>query len=942
MAVASSRPRRTPGCRSPSCTGTAPRSATSRCSRTRPRTRCRCSRCTSLRDDAGPARQRPRPCASTSAAAGDAVAVVTHVRVDLDDPAFGAPDQADRAVPHRGAGAGAGDGARLDGRGGLRPRLPPGRPVAAAAGGLEVDAVRTLLDAGHVVLAAGGGGVAVAVARRRHHAGRGRRHRQGPRVGPARDGRRRHRAVPAHRGRLRPAGLRHPAAAPGAPADRCSEAEQHLADGQFPPGSMGPKVGGGAALPAGRGAPRHHHLRRGWLAAAAGGRGRRGTTDRAAAHRGRGGAHERVGMRVLRDSYVDSMLLMLATASMDARRGRELGRRHAGRRPRPGRPCRGGFTGGELDGPGRQRPRPGRPAPATSEVAQAALDAGREARFSEQQARAAACSRAAGEHRGGRRPAGGAERRDRLGAGGVRRARGAPRADGGPARPAVQRQRAGRAGGRAQGAGRGAGAAGHGTGRRDGGPGRDRARLRQRAGRHRGPRSGSSPPPAPARRRSRRCSTAGACGVSQVVGVGGRDLSEAVGGRMAQLAARALDADAGTAAVLLVSKPPSPAAAAAVLAECASTPAVAVFLGLTGVEAPDGVAQVATLEQGALAAARLTGATPPTSRPGWPPGSPRPRRGSRPSGPASAACSPAGPSATRRSSCSRALLGPVYSNEPLRKENTGVPAPEGAHVLLDLGAEEFTLGRPHPMIDPSSRLELLRAGREPDVAVVLMDVVLGHGAHEDPAGQLAPVCAELTADGGPVGRGLPARHRGRPAGLQPPARACSSEAGCLVARDQRAGGATPRRRWHCADRSWRRRRAAAGPLLRPVALLTYSTKPRGGVVHTLALAEALLDLGVRCRWWRSGSPAAPSSARSACRSPSCPDRSGRRRWRSASPAGSTAWKRTGRLVRRPARRRAARAGLHERPRGGAGPRQRHRASRSSARSTTSTTSRRSC
>src|SRR5699024_8555553 len=91
----------------------------------------------------------------------------------------------------------------------------------------------------------------------------------------------------------------------------------------------------------------------------------------------------------------------------------------------------------------------------------------------------------------------------------------------------------------------------------------------------------------------------------------------------------------------------------------------------------------------------------------------------------------------------------VYSNEPLVTENT-VPAPAGSHVLLDLGAEEYTVGRPHPMIDPSSRIEMLREqAREPEVAVVLLDVVLGYGAHDDPAGELTPVLEEVLADGGP-------------------------------------------------------------------------------------------------------------------------------------------------------------------------------------------------
>ena len=69
-------------------------------------------------------------------------------------------------------------------------------------------------------------------------------------------------------------------------------------------------------------------------------------------------------------------------------------------------------------------------------------------------------------------------------------------------------------------------------------------------------------------------------GVSQVIGVGGRDLSERVAGRMAALAVRTLDDDPATDAVLVVSKPPSPGTAARVLEQCRSTPAVAVFLGL--------------------------------------------------------------------------------------------------------------------------------------------------------------------------------------------------------------------------------------------------------------------------------------------------------------------------------------------------------------------------
>jgi FdrA protein len=94
-------------------------------------------------------------------------------------------------------------------------------------------------------------------------------------------------------------------------------------------------------------------------------------------------------------------------------------------------------------------------------------------------------------------------------------------------------------------------------------------------------------------------------------------------------------------------------------------------------------------------------------------------------------------------------IGEVRSNTPIDPAR-GLPAPAGSHQCLDLGEEEYTRGRPHPMIDPEARLELLREhGADPEVAVILLDVVLGYGAHPDPAGVLVPECEAVMADGGP-------------------------------------------------------------------------------------------------------------------------------------------------------------------------------------------------
>jgi FdrA protein len=87
---------------------------------------------------------------------------------------------------------------------------------------------------------------------------------------------------------------------------------------------------------------------------------------------------------------------------------------------------------------------------------------------------------------------------------------------------------------------------------------------------------------------------------------------------------------------------------------------------------------------------------------------------------------------------------PVYSNAPV----PGGPAlPDSTksceHTAVDLGEEEFTVGRPHPMIDNDLRVRrLLQEARDPEVAVLLLDVVLGYGAHPDPASELGKAVEE--------------------------------------------------------------------------------------------------------------------------------------------------------------------------------------------------------
>src|SRR5205085_10906214 len=80
--------------------------------------------------------------------------------------------------------------------------------------------------------------------------------------------------------------------------------------------------------------------------------------------------------------------------------------------------------------------------------------------------------------------------------------------------------------------------------------------------------------------------------------------------------------------------------------------------------------------------------------------------------------------------------------------------PLGAgHSAIDLGDDEFTAGRPHPMIDPTLRLERIGVdAADGATAVIVLDVVLGYAAHEDPAGVLAPVIQRVKADAARAGR----------------------------------------------------------------------------------------------------------------------------------------------------------------------------------------------
>ncbi|WP_138732811.1 FdrA family protein [Modestobacter excelsi] len=215
-------------------------------------------------------------------------------------------------------------------------------------------------------------------------------------------------------------------------------------------------------------------------------------------------------------------------------------------------------------------------------------------------------------------------------------------------------------------------------------------------------------------------------GVSHVLGVGGRDLSEAVGGLATLDALAALDADPSTERVLLVSKPPA-AAVAARVREAADRLSVPVRSAVLSVESPDLTAAVEAL-LGDLGVAVPEWPSRPGTADAVPPGA------------VLKGFYSGGTLADEAMLIAAPVLGDIRSNTPLRPElDLGTDLRAAGSVVVDFGDDALTVGRAHPMIDPTLRLEAiaaLAAGGEP--AVLLLDVVLGHGADPDPAASLGP------------------------------------------------------------------------------------------------------------------------------------------------------------------------------------------------------------
>ncbi|MDV3296791.1 MAG: FdrA family protein [Brachybacterium paraconglomeratum] len=231
-------------------------------------------------------------------------------------------------------------------------------------------------------------------------------------------------------------------------------------------------------------------------------------------------------------------------------------------------------------------------------------------------------------------------------------------------------------------------------------------------------------------------------GLSHCLGVGGRDLSSDVAGRSTRQALAALADDPETGSIIVVSKPPAPEVLADLQAYAAGL-GKPVHWATLGPGRPD---LTAAVEQ----ALTDEGRGVPTW-PAWVPEQPSATAGFL----RGLFCG--GTLADEVMLIASAQLGPIRSNIPLSPELALGPDLRGdGHVVIDFGDDALTRGRAHPMIDPTLRLERIAAeAGDPSCGVLLLDLVLGYGAHPDPAGELAEAIRAARVTAAAHGRALP-------------------------------------------------------------------------------------------------------------------------------------------------------------------------------------------
>ncbi|OJG72576.1 hypothetical protein RV11_GL002715 [Enterococcus phoeniculicola] len=239
-------------------------------------------------------------------------------------------------------------------------------------------------------------------------------------------------------------------------------------------------------------------------------------------------------------------------------------------------------------------------------------------------------------------------------------------------------------------------------------------------------------------------------GVTHAIGTGGRDLKEEIGGTTFKDSISLLERDPDVKVIVAISKPPAASIRDEVLdlLRASTKPVVTIFLGENPDYHEEGLFHAHTLEETArIAVALLNGENPATLK-------------------EKVSAVPKIELATDQQTIKGFYSGGTLAYEAgmLIKEafqlksaspSEGFILQANGHEVIDLGDDVYTNGKPHPMIDPTIRKEMLSsAGQDKTTAVILLDVVLGYGAHEDMASELAPTIKKIQKDALEEGRQL--------------------------------------------------------------------------------------------------------------------------------------------------------------------------------------------
>lgn len=239
-------------------------------------------------------------------------------------------------------------------------------------------------------------------------------------------------------------------------------------------------------------------------------------------------------------------------------------------------------------------------------------------------------------------------------------------------------------------------------------------------------------------------------GVTNAIGTGGRDLKAAVQGTTFKDAVALLDQDPNVKVIVAISKPPAKEVRDDVVAllRAASKPVVAIFLGEKPAAHEEGLYRAYTLEETARIAVDLLNGQQPE------------------------AIDDQLEVPTIKLDPKQKYIKGYYSGGTLAYEaatlmndalglnaqdaGDGYILKKEGYEVIDLGDDVYTQGRPHPMIDATKRNEMMvEAGNDPETAAILIDIVLGYGAHDNMAGELEPAIKKVIADAKAQGRNLP-------------------------------------------------------------------------------------------------------------------------------------------------------------------------------------------